>query len=382
MTTAALCEFARARLDLIWDQWSRRAPRTERPWQVCHGPAWETLDDTRATLVTQSRFVHNFAQAWRLTGDPRWRDLALQAADGLLRFFPGTPAGLPVFTVQRGREVVDGRVFPYGVAFVIFALAQAHRLDPQPRFTECAEACWAALQPLRDGHGGWAWFYSATGEPEPGCRTHNPIMHLLEACLAWLPSATWSARAAAIVALAEERLIVRDGDAAWVPEFCDEAWQPWQGDDHQAGLSAGHQWEWAHLLIQARALGVPGATKETARQLAQSGAGGIRGPDDVISRFTRGGAIVADRHLYWDYCEVARGCLWLAAKGVWPEAYQRVPGLLRGLESRCFDPVNRGYVTVGTVSPATANKGDLWRVDYHQVALFADLLDLAPELPR
>lgn len=382
MTTAALSDFARARLDFIWDQWSRRAPRTDRPWQVCHGPAWETLDDPRATLVTQSRFVHNFAQARRLTGDPRWRDLALQAADGLLRFFPDTPAGLPVFMVQGDGKVVDGRIYPYGVAFVIFGLAQAHRLDPQPRFAARAEACWTALQALRDQYGSWAWHYSAEGQPEPGCRTHNPIMHLLEACLAWHPSPIWTTRAAEIITLAEERMIAREDAAAWVPEFCDEAWRPWTEADHHAGLSTGHQWEWAHLLVQARALAVPGASLETARQLAESGRAGLRGPEDVISRFTRNGEIVRDRHLYWDYCEVARACLWFAVKGGWPEAYAWVPGLVRGLEQRCFDPVNRGYVTAGDAPPATLNKGDIWRVDYHQVALYADILDLAPELPR
>ncbi|MCB1106040.1 MAG: AGE family epimerase/isomerase [Cephaloticoccus sp.] len=381
MRTELLVEFARARLALLLEQWSQVAPREQRPWQVLHGPAWEPLDDTRATLVTQSRFVHNFAQGWRLTGDARWRELALAAVDGLLRCFPITPTGLPVFMVRADGTVVDDRVYPYGAAFVLLALAYAHELDPQARFTAAAETFWQALQPLRDAHGGWAWHHAANGQPEPGARTHNPIMHLVEACLTWQKwDGRWTARTTELLTFIKAN-VVQGGDEPFIPEFCDEQWRPWTQDDKEAGLSTGHQWEWAHLLIQGSLAGIPGADRTLARGLVAAGRRGMRGPDDLISRFKREGGVVHDRQLYWDYCEAARACLWLAAHGDQPDCLKLLPGLLRGLESRCYDPVNRGYITVGTMEPSTQNKGDLWRVDYHQVALFADIITLAPRLP-
>lgn len=379
--TEQLVEFARARLELLLEQWARVAPREGRPWQALHGPAWDALDDTRATLVTQARFVHNFAQGWRLTGDARWRELALAAVDGLLRYFPITPTGLPVFMVRADGTVVDDRVYPYGAAFVLLALAQAHGLAPQDRFTTEAERCWQALQPLRDAHGGWAWHHAGNGQAEPGARTHNPIMHLVEACLAWQKwDARWSDRTAELLAFIKSK-VLQGGDAPFIPEFCDDQWRPWAQDDHEAGLSTGHQWEWAHLLIQGALAAIPGADLKLAWGLADAGRLGMRGPDDLITRFKRDGSVVHDRRVYWDFCEAARSCLWLAAHGGRPDYLNVLPGLLRGLESRCYDPFNRGYITAGIFAPHTQNKGDVWRVDYHQIALFADIIDLAPRLP-
>ena len=382
MRTEQLVEFARARLELLLEQWARVAPREGRPWQALHGPAWEVLDDTRGTLVTQSRFVHNFAQGWRLTGDARWRKLALAAVEGLLSYFPTTAAGLPVFMVRADGTVVDDRIYPYGAAFVLLALAYAHELEPQGRFASEAEKYWQALQPLRDAHGGWAWHYSVNEQPEPGARTHNPIMHLVEACLAWQKlDARWTARTSDLLTFIKSK-VVQGGDEPFIPEYCDELWQPWTPDDKQAGLSTGHQWEWAHLLIQGALAGTTGADINLALGLANAGRRGMRGPDDLISRFKLDGSVVHDRQLYWDYCEAVRACLWLAADGGRSDYLNLLPGLLHGLESRCYDPVNRGYITVGTFEPSTQNKGAVWRVDYHQVALFADIIDLAPLLPR
>lgn len=380
--TERLIDFARARLELLLEQWARMAPRENRPWQVLHGPAWEAVEDTRASLVTQARFVHNYAQGWRLTGDARWRELALSAVAGLLDHFPRTATGLPVMTVRGDTgAVVDDLVYPYGAAFILLALAHAHALEPRERFVREAENCWRSLLALRDDHGGWAWQYDGNGKIVPGPRTHNPTMHLVEACLAWQKQdRRWRDRAAELLAWAKAKL-VHGGDEPFMPEYCDEQWRPWAFDDIHAGLSTGHQWEWTHLLIQCAVARVPGADVMLALDLANAGRRGMRGPDDLISRFKLDGTVVTNRQVFWDYCEASRGCLWLAAHASRPDYLTVLTGLLRGLESRCYDPVHRGYISFGTAEPATLPKGDIWRVDYHQIALFADIIDLAPYLP-
>jgi len=56
-------------------------------------PATRHAADRRRTLVTQARFVHNFATGWRLTGDERWCEAARLAVQGLRGKFPLTPTG-------------------------------------------------------------------------------------------------------------------------------------------------------------------------------------------------------------------------------------------------------------------------------------------------
>lgn len=379
-TTAELTDFARARTVALLEQWWRVAPSSDGLLQPAHGPAWERSADRRRSLVSQSRFVHNFVRGWELTRDERWREAARMAVRGLRCGFPSNACRLPVFYVEESGAVLDDRVWPYGIAFALFGLAQGATVDGDPEIPATAERWWQALARLRDAHGGWAWHYSPEGRPEPGERTHNPIMHLVEALLAWRRhDARWQARLEEVLAFADEHLL--GPDRRYIPEFCDEHWRPLTGTK-RSFISIGHQWEWAHLLVQAAVAGVPGIDLDLARTLAATGRRlGLRGPDDLVSRVWLDGSIKADRHLYWDYCEAARACVWLTAKDVAAEYYALLPGLMRGLENRCYDAASHGYVTCSDQPPEAMPKGDSWRVDYHQIGLFADLIRLAPELP-
>lgn len=380
LTRQAMTAFARGRIDELLEQWWRVAPSPNGLLQPTHGPRWEHSADRRRTLVTQARFAHNFATGWRLTGDERWREAARQAARGLREKFPLTPTGLPVFCVNESGAVEDGRIWSYGVAFALFGLAHGAAVDADPAIPETAERWWQALQGLRDRHGGWAWTYTAAGKSEPGLRTHNPIMHLLEALLAWQRhDPRWGERIAPVLDFLHAKLLAPGG--RWIPEFCDEDWRPTTaaGKDF---ISIGHQWEWAHLLVQVQAAGLPGADFDLVRRLAATGQDlGLLAPDHLVSQVAADGRVLADRHLYWDYCEAIRACVWLSAHKVAPDLHQLLPGLMAGLEMHCYDPRHRGYVTCGDMPVERAEKGNCWRVDYHQIAAFADLIDHAGSLP-
>lgn len=377
---AELVDFARERTLSLLRRWEQVAPDTDGLLQPTHGPAWEPDPDRRRTLVTQARFAHNFVAGWRMTGEERWRELARSAAHGLRTRFPLTPCGLPVFAVDASGAVADGRVWSYGAAFALFGLAQGALVDDDPAITATAEQWWEAFVKLRDAQGGWAWMYTPEGGAEIFPATHNPIMHLFEALLAWVKiDAAWQARAEEVLAFMRDRLLVADGP--WVPEFFDPHWRPWAGRE-RCYLSIGHQWEWAHLLLQAQGLGLAGAEAELARMLAASAQRlGLHAADHLVSRVNPDGEVVLDAHLYWDYCEAARACLWLTVEGEAPEFFALVPGLMHGLEQRCYDQVNGGYATRGVKAPQGEPKGQIWRVDYHQVALFQDLIALEPWLP-
>lgn len=379
-TRQSMVGFARGRMVQLLEQWWRVAPAPDGLLQPTHGPAWERSVDRRRTLVTQARFVHNFATGWRLTGDERWRETARQAARGLVEKFPVTPTGLPVFCVNESGAVEDDRIWSYGAAFALFGLAHGAAVDDNPVFPATAERWWQALLRLRDRHGGWAWTYTATGEPEPGMRTHNPTMHLLEALLAWhRRDRCWGDRVGPVLDFMRGQLLAPGG--GWIPEFCDENWHPTTAEGKDF-ISIGHQWEWAHLLVQTHAAGLPGVDLALARRLAATGRTlGLRAPDHLVSQVTCDGRVLADRHLYWDYCEAIRACVWLSAHRIETDLGQLLPGLMQGLEQRLFDPRNRGYATTCDQPVETAPKGNCWRVDYHQIAAFADLIDHAGDLP-
>lgn len=381
MSTAELTAFARDRLQALLEQWWRVAPAPDGLLQPAHGPDWGRSEDRRRSLVSQARFAHNFTKGWLLTGDRRWRERAQLAARGLQSGFPLAPCGLPFFSVNESGTVADERVWTYGVSFALFGFAHGAVVEDDPVWEATAESYWRSLVKLRDGHGGWSRHYSPDGRPVSEERTHNPIMHLFEALLAWHRlgrNPVWTERAREILDFICSRVLAPSGD--WMPEQSDAQWRPaaMEGWDY---LSIGHQWEWAHLLVQAHEAGVPGIDLDLARRLAATGRRlGLRGPDDLVSRVKPDGSVVADWHLYWDYCEAARACVWLTAKRVAPGYEALLPGLMRGLETRCYDSCHGGYATRGDRPAETSPKGDMWRVDYHQIGLFADLIELAPAL--
>ncbi len=374
MVNEGLTVFARERMILLLEQWDRvvgDAPLM----QPTHGPAWERSKDRRRGLVTQGRLIHNFAMGWRITGEERWRERGRQALRGLREGFPISPAGLPVFAVEESGEVINDHICIYGVAFALFGLAHGAAWDDDPEIAATAERWWESLVALRDEHGGWPWGFTAEGELYGAEYTHNPIMHLVEAALAWNKvDLRWGARANELIAFCTGKLLNAERNA--FPEYHDANWEisTKEGEDF---YSIGHQWEWAHLLVQADDAGLSGGDLDLARSLsAEARRVGSPQPDYIISRVFHDGRIQRDDHFYWDYCEAARACLWLGVAGGAPEYLPLIPGLMQSLEKRCYDPINHGYSTFGSRTPTSAEpKGSVWKVDYHQIALFTDLIE-------
>ncbi len=374
MVDESLMTFARERMGMLLTQWDR-VLGDDPVMQPGHGPAWERSEDRRRSVVTQARFVHNFVQGWRWTGEERWRARARQALSGLREGFPLAPCGLPVFAVEESGEVINDRVCVYGVAFALFGLAQGMAVEDDREVAATAERWWQALIALRDQAGGWPWGFTAEGKDYGSERTHNVIMHLVEAALAWEKlDSRWYSRAEELIAFCTERLLNEAGDA--FPEYHDAQWRI-VAEGENAFYSMGHQWEWAHLLVQANRAGLSGGDLALARTLAATARRmGSSEPDAIISRVYYDGSVKLDDHFYWDYCEAARASLWLGIHGEAAEYLKLLPGFIQSLETRCYDEVNRGYVSVGSRSAQRQDKGQVWRVDYHQIALFADLLEL------
>lgn len=372
MVIGELSIFARDRINLLLKQWDL-VVGDEPVMQPSHGPAWERSEDRRRSIVTQARLLHNFVTGWRLTGNERWRERARQALRGLREGFPVTSCGLPVFAVDESGRVINDHVCIYGVAFGLFGLAHGMSVDDDPGISETAERWWLALVALRDEHGGWPWGLTAKGKSYGSEYTHNVIMHLVEAALAWQKhDDRWRPRVEELIAFCSGKLMNEARDA--FPEYHDADWQISMKEEERF-YAIGHQWEWAHLLVQAHQAGLKGGNLQLARTLAGTARRlGSPTPDHVIARVYFDGTVKSDNHAYWDYCEAARACLWLGTHGDAPEYLALLPRMIESLETRCYDAEQLGYASLGSLPVREQPKGQIWRVDYHQIALFAELV--------
>lgn len=143
---------------------------------------------------------------------------------------------------------VDDAPDLYDLAFVLFALAAAHRVLGDPRARPLALETVAAIQSLMSApHGGW---HDALPPRLP--RRQNPHMHVLEGMLAWqaiAPDPAFEAAARVSLDLCRDHFVI---DGA-IREYFTEAWAP----DPETGhvIEPGHLEEWAWLLHQAQAAG-------------------------------------------------------------------------------------------------------------------------------
>nr|WP_314433658.1 AGE family epimerase/isomerase [uncultured Brevundimonas sp.] len=199
----------------------------------------------RRTRV-QARQVYVFCEA----ADLGWRAGHAVAQTGLDRMIDlcRRDDDLWVRATNDDGAVVDDAPDLYDLAFVLFALAAAHRVLDDPRARPLALDTVAAIQSRMSApHGGW---HDALPPRLP--RRQNPHMHVLEAMLAWqaiAPDPAFEAAARVSLDLCRGHFVI---DGA-IREYFTEDWRP----DPQTGhvIEPGHLEEWAWLLRQAQGVG-------------------------------------------------------------------------------------------------------------------------------
>ena len=216
-----------------------------------------TVYDRRTRhLVSATRFVFNWAMAWRHTGREPYRAWTRHALAHLASFKRAD--GLYGWTLD-GHRLDDASAMAYGHAFVLLAFSHAARVgeatpaDIARVFDAMESAFW---DPARGA-------YADEITPEGrliGYRGQNANMHQCEACLAAF-EATGEARYANRAEELIERVAFTLADAAGglVWEHYGEDWSvDWDYNrDHPGnifkpwGFQTGHQTEWAKLLLIA-----------------------------------------------------------------------------------------------------------------------------------
>jgi mannose/cellobiose epimerase-like protein (N-acyl-D-glucosamine 2-epimerase family) len=213
--------------------------------------------DTRH-LVSSTRFVFNYANAFLQTGRPHYRDWA---AHGLhyLQTHHRTPQGHYLWQ-RKGDMIEDGRAMAYGHAFVILAAAWAARVGIDGAGAMLA-TCWDFMETqfFEPAHDAYADERSADLSRLDSYRGQNANMHTVEALIAAFETtgeARYLDRADRVahkftveLAAAADGQVWEHYDTGWQHDWSynidkpDDLFKPW-------GYQPGHQVEWAKLLLQ------------------------------------------------------------------------------------------------------------------------------------
>lgn len=361
-------------LDDILPRWLEAAvhpsglflPRLDREWR--------RLDASFGTLVSQSRLLFSFARGFELTDDNRYRDQVAAGADFMLAHFRDIKHGGWQWACAPDGAVVDRTKSCYGHAFAIFGLSHAYAVTGTAALQDAARDTWDVLAThFRDNHGGFVAALSPDLREASAERSQNPIMHLLEALLAagtvgGMPDMLSHAEGVGRFVL--ERLLRPDGG---LPEVYDTEWNPLP--ESQGGrIDIGHAFEWAFLLSEAVAAGLPSEWLSPAERLLRYGL--ENGFDDelggIISPAPLSGRCRQRRFGWWEQCEAARALLRFVNTHDAPREHaEAFLSTMTFIDSACIDHEYGGWYSVPAPAPGSAgeHKGSEWKADYHVVGL-------------
>lgn len=254
----------------------------------------------RRTRV-QARQIYVFAEASAL-GWPEGTPVAQRGLDALIRD-RRREDGLWVRTVDDSGAVIDPTPDLYDQAFVLFALAAAHRVLGDGRARPVALAALAAIEAqMADRlHGGWQ-----EALPPVLPRRQNPHMHMLEALLAWqaiAPDPAFEAAARRVLDLFANRFF--DPSAAVLGEYFTAGWAVAPGAAGQV-VEPGHHMEWVWLLDQAGRLGFDSHPRQADALFAAALTNGLDAQDMVIREVDRIGAVRDGGRRLWGQTEAIR----------------------------------------------------------------------------
>lgn len=254
----------------------------------------------RRTRV-QARQVYVFAEAASL-GWAEGEAVARRGLDALIRDYRRDD-GLWVRSVDDAGAVLDATPDLYDLAFVLFALAAAHRVLKDERARPLALSTLAAIEArMADPvHGGWQ-----EALPPVLPRRQNPHMHMLEALLAWqavAPDPAFEAAARRVLDLFDRRFF--DREHLMLGEFYDRDWTVRPGSEGQC-IEPGHHMEWVWLLGEAARLGLPDLSSAARALYTSALTCGLRPDGLAVREISRIGQVRDGGVRLWAQTELLR----------------------------------------------------------------------------
>ena len=208
-------------------------------------------------LVSSTRFVFNYAMAYREFGNPAYLDAAIHGVRYLREVHRDARTGGYAWTLSDGRAE-DRTNHCYGLAFVLLAYACAFTVN-MPQSHGWMEETWKLLEKyFWDAQAG---LYRDEADADwnfSNYRGQNANMHMCEAMLAAFEAsseARYLERACTLADHMTRRQARKAGGLVW--EHYDENWNPdWEYNRDNPkhlfrpwGFQPGHQTEWAKLLL-------------------------------------------------------------------------------------------------------------------------------------
>lgn len=273
-----------------------------------NGRFYEKLDFDGRSIIgaprrtrVQARQIHVFAEAAALG----WADGEHIARAGLDALIGGARRddGLWVRAMDDEGAVIDATPDLYDLAFVLFALAAAHRVLKDERALPLALKTLAAIQTQMTDpvHGGWQ-----EALPPVLPRRQNPHMHMLEALLAWqatAPDPNFEAAARSVLNLFNRRFF--DREHLMLGEFYETDWSPRPGSEGQC-IEPGHHMEWVWLLGEAARLGLPDLNSVARALYTSALTCGVRADGLAVREISRIGQVRDGGVRLWAQTELLR----------------------------------------------------------------------------
>lgn len=270
----------------------------------------------RRTRV-QARQVYVFCEAAAL-GWTEGEAVARRGLEGLISTCRRAD-GLWRRTTDDDGRPLDERPDLYDQAFVLFALAAAHRVLGETRAADLARETLAAIDSaMSEPSGGWS-----EALPPALPRRQNPHMHLLEALLAWLetaPEPHLRDRAATLLDLFHDRFL--DSANGVLGEYFDVGLAPVQGLPGRV-VEPGHHFEWVWLLDRARRAGLP--VREADQPLLETALS--RGLDErgfVVREIDRKAGVIDGGRRLWAQTEGLRALALVGAEARFGQLFDGV----------------------------------------------------------
>jgi mannose/cellobiose epimerase-like protein (N-acyl-D-glucosamine 2-epimerase family) len=329
----------------------------------------------------QARQTYVYARAGALGWTGPWQAAVRHGLTFMLSRY-ARPDGLFRSTLDSADESID----LYDQAFVLFALAHAYEAEGRPQaLLDTAQILLRQIAAALAHDGGG--YYD--GLPHQPILKSNPLMHLLEALLAWVATGAvgnFRAAALALCELATARLI-HPGTGA-VGELFTAGWAP-LGAPEERLYEPGHQFEWAYLLLQAESLlGIKARSQAIALENFGRSFGIDAARQVALFAVNEAGEPTDRRARLWAQTERLRTSLLFAAQGLGDTAHSQAAaagsfsGLTRFLATDVPGLWHEWQRENGGFDLAPSPASSLYHLMTGLEGLLAPLASLAPAASR
>jgi cellobiose epimerase len=369
-------------LEALLLHWHQHALRPDGSFQLAFDRTWQPQPQPELEMTGQARLVYAFAAGHEFIPDAGYLKVARRGADYLLQRFRDPvnggffntvgPDGAPKSTVKRA----------YGHAFALLALAEVYRIGGDVRYRDAALQTWREIElNFFDPAGGLYNECERDFKPIPGARTQNPVMHMFEALLA-LRDSTGDRMAETAARRVGDFVVnqLMQGQAegsAHIPEWYDESWKPLPTKEAGGYIDLGHQFEWSHLLTTGAVVS-PIYVQVAERVLSYALASGYDDNEGGCAfKAFPDGAKTETRKGWWQQAECMHGLMVAAKETARNDLWRRYEQTQELIKKQLIDAEHGGWRAADALPCKSGGCRDVQPDPYHMVRLHQAALKLA-----